>query len=154
MPQLQLPIFPAESREINEGIGVHCMDGKVVYVYGHLPVFQHEEGDVGSFRMFTSQMVANGTAKAGQIAATFGVPLGTVKRYVAVYRERGAKGFFESRQRARSETKLTAEVKEQARQLLEQGMAVSEVGRQVKVEASTLHKAIRSQRLKFKKKSR
>ncbi len=44
--------------------------------------------------MFTSQMVANGTAKAGQIAATFGVTQGTVKRYVAVYRQQGEKVFF------------------------------------------------------------
>jgi hypothetical protein len=28
----------------------------VYYVYGHLPVFQHGEGDVRAFRMFTSQL--------------------------------------------------------------------------------------------------
>lgn len=154
MPQLQLPLFPAECKEINEDIAVQCQDGKVVYVHGHLPILQHESVDLVSFRMFTSLMVANGTAKAGQIAATFGVPLATVKRYVAQYRQKGAKGFFETKQRARSETKLTGEVKQQARQLLEQGMDVAGVGRQLNVGASTLHKAIRSQRLEFKKKNR
>lgn len=152
MPQLQLPLFPAGSKGITGEIGVHCQDGKVVYVCGHLPVFQHDAGDLGSFRMFTSQMVVNGTAKAGQIAATFGVPLATVKRYAAIYRLSGAKGFFETKARFRSETKLTEEVKEQARKLLEEGMNVAAVGKELSVQASTLHKAIRSQRLQFKKK--
>ncbi len=39
MPQLQLPMFPAETKEISEQIGVHCQGGQVVYVYGHMPVF-------------------------------------------------------------------------------------------------------------------
>jgi transposase-like protein len=61
-------------------------------------------------------------------------------------------GFFQKRTRKRSETKLTAEIKQQARQLLEQGANVAAVGRQLKVLPTTLHKAIRSQRLEFKKK--
>ena len=69
MPQLQLPLFPAESKAITEEIGVHCQDGKVVYVCGLLPVFQHGADDLASFRMFTSQMVTHGTAKAAQIEA-------------------------------------------------------------------------------------
>ena len=37
---------------------------EVCYVYGHLPVFQHEESDIKSFRMFTSQMIATGESWA------------------------------------------------------------------------------------------
>ena len=32
MPQIQLPIFPAGTEEINRNVGVHCKDGKVVYI--------------------------------------------------------------------------------------------------------------------------
>lgn len=149
MPQLQLPIFPAE---INQQIAVQCQDGKVVYVHGHLPVFQHAADNLKSFRFFTSQMIAHGTARASEIAATFGVPLATVKRYVGVYRQQGPEGFFQRRVRQRSETKLNAEIKQQARQLLEAGGSVAEVGRQLKLLPTTLHKAIRSQRLEYKKK--
>ncbi len=80
MPQLQLPLFPAGIKAINQDIGVECKDGKVVYVHGHLPVFQHEETDLKSFRFFTSQMVDRGVVRAGEVAGTFGVPQGTVKR--------------------------------------------------------------------------
>ena len=42
MPQLQLPVFPAGATDINRDGGVQCQDGVVVYIHGHLPVFQHE----------------------------------------------------------------------------------------------------------------
>ena len=57
MPQLQLPIFPAGVTEINNQIAVQTEAGRVFYLHGHLPVFHHEEKDIGSFRMFTSQMI-------------------------------------------------------------------------------------------------
>jgi hypothetical protein len=94
MPQLQLPIFPAGVTEIDNRIAVQKEDGRVCYVHGHLPVFQQEEQDVRSFRMFTSQTIATGTVKPREIVQTFGVPTIAVKRYVKLYREQGAKGFY------------------------------------------------------------
>ena len=152
MPQLQLPIFPDGTKEINRDVGVQCAEGKVVYLHGHLPVFQHDEKDVKSFRLFTSQMVANGVARAREVVEAFGVPLGTVKRYAGVFRREGPAGFYQSKERKRSETKLTEEVKEKAQALLSAGCSVAEVARQTGVEATTLHKAIRTKRLQFKKK--
>src|SRR5437016_14586607 len=104
MPQLQLPIFPAGVREINRQIAVQKEAGRVCYIHGHLPVFQHEEQDVRSFRMFTSQMIVK----------TFGVPMITVKRDMKLYRDSGAKGFYEAKP-ARSSASVPNG------QLLEQG---------------------------------
>ena len=64
---MQLPIFPAGFTEINSRVGVETKDGQVCYVYGHLPVFQHEDSDVRSFRMFTSQMIVTGSVKPKEI---------------------------------------------------------------------------------------
>ena len=49
MSQLQLPIFPAGVTEINNRIAVQKEAGRVFYVHGHLPVFQHAEQDLRSF---------------------------------------------------------------------------------------------------------
>ena len=92
MPQLQLPIFPAGVTEINSQIAVQTEAGRVFYLHGHLAVFQHEEQDVRSFRMFTSQMIAGGTVKPKEIVKTFGVSMITVKRHMKLYREHGTKG--------------------------------------------------------------
>src|ERR1035437_7136417 len=111
MPQLQLPMFPAGVTEINSQIAVQKEAGRGFYLHAHLPVFQHEEQDVRSFRMFTSQMIAGGT----------------VKRYVKVYRDHGSKGFYASQPRHSSASVLKGPVLEQAQQLLDGARSVPEV---------------------------
>src|SRR6266700_2743433 len=148
MPQLQLPMFPAGVTEINNRIAIEVEEDRVCYIHGHLPVFQHEKEDVRSFRMFTSQMIANGTVKPKEIVETFGVPMVTVKRYMKVYREQGAKGFYESKPRHSSASKLKDEILGRAQQLLDQGQTIPEVAKEIEVLANTIHKAIRAGRLR------
>jgi transposase len=154
MPQLQLPIFPAGVTEINSQIAVQKEAGRVLYLYGHLPVFQHGEQDVRSFRMFTSQMIEGGTVKPQEIVKTFGVPMITVKRYVKLYRDRGSQGFYAAKPRHSSASVLKGETLAQAQQLLAEGRSVPEVAAALNVLANTLHKAIRAGRLpNFQKKA-
>jgi Mor family transcriptional regulator len=148
MPQLQLPIFPVGVTEINTRVAVEAKDGRVCYIHGHLPIFQHDEKDVWSFRMFTSQMIVNGTANPKEIVQTFRVPMGTVKRYMKVYRDHGAKGFYEPKPRHSSASVLKGEVLERAQQCLDQGQNVPEVAKQLNVLGNTIHKAIRAGRLR------
>jgi hypothetical protein len=153
MPQLQLPIFPAGVTEINGQIAVEKRNGTVYYLHGHLPVFHHDEKDVAGFRMFTSQLIVNGTVRPKEIVQAFGVPLVTVKRYVKVMRECGSAGFYVAQSRHSSASVLKGEVLQRAQQLLEQGVKVPEVARELQVLANTLHKAIRAGRLPQSKKT-
>src|ERR1035438_1230535 len=146
MAQLQLPIFPAGVTPINNQIAIACESAKVVYVLGHMPVFQHGKEDLASFRLFTSQLIDQGTVRHGDVVRTFGVPLATVKRYVKLYREQGAKGFFAPR-RHRWASVLNEETKARAQALLETGRSVPEVGQELEILPNTLHKAIRAGRL-------
>jgi hypothetical protein len=148
MPQMQLPMFPAGVGEINHQLAVEKRDGQVYYLYGHAVVFHHGEEDVRGFRMFTSQLIVNGTAKPKEIMRAFGVPAITVKRSVKVYRERGVEGFYVSTPRHSSASVLKGEVLERGQQLLDQGLSVPEVARELKVLSNTLHKAIRAGRLR------
>ena len=147
MPQLQLPIFAAGVTEINSRIAVQREAGRVCYVHGLLPVFQHDEADVRSFRMFTSQMIVVGTVKPKEIVKTFGVPLITVKRYVKLYRECGAKGFYEAKPRHSSASVLKREVLEQAQRMLDEGRGMPEVAEELGVLRNTLLKAVRADRV-------
>ena len=108
---------------------------------------------MASFRLFTSQLVVNGTVGQVDVARAFSVPLGTVKRYVRRYRDSGAKSFFTLPNR-RSAGVLKGELKEQAQALLDAGKSVPEVGRALHVLPDTLHKAIGTQRLRQPKKRR
>ena len=151
MPQLQLPIFPQGLTSITEDLAFQREDGKVVYFHGLLPVFQHDEKDLKTCRMYTSQLAANKTVRQQDIVRAFGVPLATVKRYMKVHRQQGAEGFFRQPRR-RSANVLTPEVKQRAQALLEEGKTVPEVSREIGVAGTTLHKAIQAGRLHaFKK---
>jgi transposase len=72
----------------------------------------------------------------------------TVKRYMKVYRQQGAKGFYESKPRHSSASKLKSETLARAQQLLEEGRRVPEVAEEIDVLANTIHKAIRTGRLR------
>src|SRR6266699_5350337 len=118
MPQLQLPIFRQGLRSISEDLAFQREDGKMVYCHGLLPVFQHEEKDLKSFRMFTSQLIGNGRVRQGDIVRAFGVPLAPGMRYMKVHRQQGTAGVVQTPRR-RSANVLTAEVKQQAQALLD-----------------------------------
>ncbi len=153
MPQVQLPIFPAGSVDINGDLACRVEGDQVVYYNGHLPVFTHSKNDLGSFRLFTSQLIVQGSATQGQIAKAFGVPLVAIKRGTKLYRERGAKGFFVPKAR-REGSKLNAQKMEEARALLVQGHGLAVVSRQTGVLKDTLRKAIEAGRLPAVKKTR
>jgi transposase-like protein len=146
MPQVQLPVFPAGARPLNEDLAFECHEGQVTYFNGHLPVFTHAQDDLGAFRLFTSQLVVNGSATQGDIRRAFGVPKVAVQRAVDKYRAGGAGAFFVP-PKARPGRKLTPEVLAQVQARLDQGESVPQISRQTGVLANTIHKAIRAGRL-------
>jgi transposase len=153
MPQVQLPIFPAGSVQINSDLACLCEGAQVVYYNGHLPVFTHDKSDLGSFRLFTSQLIVQGIATQGHVAKAFGVPLVAIKRATKLYRERGAAGFFVPKAR-REGSKLNDEKLEEARAMLKKGHSLAEVSEQTGVLKDTLRKAIKAGRLPEVKKKR
>ena len=155
MPQVQLPLFPAGATQFNEALAVECRDGQVTYFNGHLPVYTHAQSDLAAFRLFTSQLLVNGSASQGDIRRAFGVPKVAVQRAVDRYRAGGAAAFFVPPP-PRAGRKLTPAVLLQVQALLDQGQSVPQTGQATGVLNNTLHKAIRAGRLRVgaKKKTR
>jgi len=147
MPQMHLPFFPDGVEHITSELAVEKRDGQVTYFNGHMPVFIHAEDDIATFRMITAQFCINGNAKQADISRAFGITLICIKRAVKRYRERGVAGFYEEPKR-RGPAVLTAEVLEQAQELLDEGWETTAVAEQVGVKRDTLAKAIRAGRLR------
>lgn len=146
-------MFPSGAVEINADLACGCEGEKVVYFHGQLPVFTHAKSDVASFRMFTSQLIVQGSATIGQIQKAFGVPLVAIKRATKLYRTRGAAGFFAPKPR-RAGPKLTPAKLDEARVLLAAGEPIARVGQRLDVLPDTLRKAIAAGRLPAAKKKR
>jgi transposase len=152
MPQLQLPIFPSGTIRITPILGFEKRDGQVTYFHYAMPVFSHDEADLASFRMITSQFCISGVCKQPQIVKSFGVALSTVKRYCALYREKGPAGFYQPRKN-RGAAILTAEVMAKAQQCLDRDMPVEAVAEELGIKRDTFKKAVRAGRLHVKKKT-
>jgi hypothetical protein len=146
MPQVQMPLFPQGTTELTSHLAFQARDGRVTYFYGHLPVFIHDEKDLRTFRMITSQFIVNGVVRQSRIIKAFGLPPVTVKRYVKLYRTKGTAGFFQEPQH-RGPVVLTKEVLVRAQELLDEGLSRSATAAQVGIKANTLAKAIRAGRL-------
>lgn len=146
MPQAQLPIFPNGVTPINTNLAFEKRDGSVTYFNGMMPVFCHDEDDLNTFRMITSQFYINGNATQAEICRAFGITPINVKRAVKKYREQGAGGFYKPRN-TRGASVLIPEVLQQAQRLLDQGKQVSDIAKTMDVKRNTLNKAILDKRL-------
>jgi DNA invertase Pin-like site-specific DNA recombinase len=113
-------------------------------------MFVHEEGDLRSFRMITTQLIITGTVSQAEVSRAFHVPLVTVKRCVKLHRERGPEGFFKPAKR-REGRRLNEEALKQAQRLLEEGWSVAQVAQELGILATTLHKAIGDGRLRWER---
>ncbi len=94
MSQLILPLLPSGSTEINDYLSVKNENGYWYYFVGINPIFSHEENDLASFRMFTSQLIVSGQCRNIDIIKAFGVSPNSVKRGVKKYKKGGIKAFF------------------------------------------------------------
>ena len=147
MPEPFLPLFPADVTEINRHVSFAKREGRIYYFNGPMPVFSHEEKDLASFRMFTSQLVHDGNCSQAEIARAFGVSAISLKRYVKKFKEAGIKGFYAPPAR-RGSPVLTPEVLKQVQSKLDEGQEIARVASELKLKADTLNKAVRSGRLK------
>jgi transposase len=152
MLTMQLPLFPPELTFINRQISFQKKDGKVYYFHGLFPLFSHEESDLKSFRLITSQLAVSGNVKLIEIAKAFGVTYISVKRSVNLLRKEGPEGFFKKEEaKPRTPHVLTGEVVEKVQRYLDKGYSPSEIAGKLNLKANTIQKAIQAGRLRKKK---
>ena len=146
MPQALLPLIPDGATQVNDRISVVQQQGQWTYFCGIHPVFEHGEEDRASFRMFSAQLVCQGSCRQSEIIQTFGVSKNSVKRSVKKYRDEGIESFFRPR-RPRSSNVLTPQVVAWAQELLYRGGSPSEVADELEIKRDTLRKAINQGRI-------
>ncbi len=148
MPQIHLPFFAEGMTPINSDLAFTKRDGRVTYFNGgQHPVFSHDEGDIATFRMITSQFCIDGVAKLVEISRAFGIPSVSVKRAVKRYREQGPAGFYKEPGR-RGPAILKPPVLAEIQNLLDTGFSIPQTAEKLDLKANTLHKAVQDGRLR------
>lgn len=142
-----LPFFPEGITPITDHLSFKRENGTITYFNYLMPVFTHEETDLKTFRMITSQFCEHGHATQAQIQRAFGVTKISVKRAVKLYRTKGVQGFYEPG-KGRGAAVLTPEVLEEVQKQLDLGESVADIATKHQLKQNTLAKAIRADRLR------
>lgn len=147
MHQTFLPVFPKDTRMINTDIGIKHIGEKILYFNGGMPMYQHHKNDYKSFRYITSQMIDLKTVRHIEIISTFKVSKESVNRWLRIYRQEGACGFFQKKKVVKQGTVLTDDVLPKAQGLLNLGKTTKEIGEELDIKRDTIQKAISFHRL-------
>ena len=141
-----MPLIADGATQISNSINVVRENDQWIYFCGVQPVFQHAESDHRAFRMFTAQLISQGSCRQRDVIRAFGVSKTSVIRSVNRYRTGGVEAFYAPRA-SRGSSVITPEVAAQAQQLLGAERSLREVAQKLGIKPDTLRKAIQQGRL-------
>ncbi|NJK94893.1 MAG: hypothetical protein HC905_08240 [Bacteroidales bacterium] len=149
--QLHLPIYPRETRLINDHVGVYQKDGIVQYIINGMPVYSHSEEDINAFRFITSNFIEQGLCRKVDIERFFNVSEDSVYRYHKKFREQAEQGFFGDDARQGKAHKITGERRQRIQDKLDKSQSVNSIAKEEGVRESAMRYAIKQGYLKKKK---
>jgi transposase len=143
-----LPLIPHGANRISDNLSVVHKNGECVYFHGCLPIFNHSEDDMKSFRMISSSFINNGICKNREIIKVFNVSKSSVIRSSQKFKDHGGSAFYANKKTRGSATVLTLSIIEEAENLLYDGFSCSEIAKKLKIKVGTLRKGISDGRVK------
>src|SRR3990170_5517087 len=122
--QLQLPIYPKDTRMVSDCLGVYEKDDIVQYIASGLPVYAHAKEDINAFRFITSNFIHQGICRKVDIQRCFGVSEDSVHRYYTKFLEKKETGFFGDDARKGKAHKIVGDRRIRIQQKLDKGQSV------------------------------
>jgi DNA-binding CsgD family transcriptional regulator len=148
--QMQLPIFPVDTKLVNNTLGILSTDEMVYYLHNGSPVFCHPESNINHYRFICGNLVANGLCTASELADALGVTRRSIERYAKKHRESDGDAFLVKPDRRGQCFKMTPKVLAKTQELLDQGLNKEEIARQLNISSSSIRNHIKKGGLKKK----
>ncbi|NEW85346.1 MAG: hypothetical protein GZ094_23695 [Mariniphaga sp.] len=146
--QLQLPIFPGQTKLINSSIGFFSKDDFIFYLHNGSPIFCHAKGDRNSYRYILANLVVNNMCGCSELSKALGINAKNVQRYVKDLREHGM-GYFFNREDNRGQChKFTIDKQAQAQKLLDTGYSQQRTAKELGISESAIRYHLREGNLK------
>ena len=146
--QMQLPVFPSDTKLINPCLGFRKFEDTVFYMHNGSPIFCHEENDLNSYRYICATMVTNRLCKCSELATALGVGRKNIERYVHSLKEKGSDWFFNRVEQRGQCYKFTESSLSEAQKLLNDGISVSKVAQHIQVSEGAIRYHIKKGTLK------
>lgn len=146
--QLQLPIFPEDTKLISSVLGVYEKDQLVQYIVNGLPVYSHSKEDYHSFRYITSNFIAQGLCRKVDISRGFHVSNESVLRWYKKYQEVGEAAFYGPDARKGRPYKIIGSKRARIQHRLDKGESVNSIAKAEQVAESAIRYQIKQGYLK------
>ena len=117
--QLQLPIFPENTKLINYSVGFYKEKDYIYYLHNGSPIFCHHVDSINNYRYILANLVQSKLCSASEISKALGISCRNVERYTKKLRENGMDSFFNQVDYRGECYKMTESVLLQAQQLLD-----------------------------------
>lgn len=119
--QMQLPIFPENTKLINSSVGFFKKDEFIYYLHNGSPIFCHHVDNTNNYRYILANLVESKLCHVSEISKALGISQRNVERYAQKLRQQGIESFFNQTDHRGECYKMTESVLIHAQQLLDQG---------------------------------
>lgn len=146
--QIQLPLFPIQTKLINNNVGFFEKSGIVYYLHNGSPIYCHNKEDVNNYRYIVANLVESGLCQPSEIGFALGVSTRNIQRYAKSLREKGASWFFNREDNRGQCYKLNDKLLETAQEQIYANIPISQIARRLEVTEGAIRHHIRHGKLK------
>lgn len=148
--QMQMPIYPRETKLINGSVGVYQRDGMVYYLHHGSPLFCHKLEDKNSYRYILGNLVYTRLARISDISRVLGINRKNLERYAKALKDNGIDWFFNREDNRGKCHQMTEQKMRKAQELIDEGLSNKAVGAGIGVSEGAVRYHRRSGSLKKK----
>jgi hypothetical protein len=149
--QMQLPLFPSETKLITPCLGVFEKSGMVYYLHNGSPIYCHSVGDMNNYRYITAMLVVNGLCKPIDLSKTLGVGAINFQRYAKNFREKGVNWFINREEHRGQCYKLNEASLSTAQSMLDENHTILSIAKHLGVTEGALRHHQKTGKLKKNK---
>jgi biotin operon repressor len=136
--QFKLPLFPGDTKMINDYIGFRRQDDFVYYLHSGSPVYCHKIEDKNSYRQTLASLIVNNLCTITELSNALGINRKKVECYAKALREHGSEWFF-NREDGRGQChKMTAELLAVIQQKLNSGLSKYRISKEHNISDSAI----------------
>ena len=146
--QMQMPIFPENTKMINSSVGFFKKDEFVYYLHNGSPIYCHEQGQLNSYRYILANLVTTKLCTIADLSRALGIQVKNIQRYKKALEENGTEWFF-SREDTRGQCyKLTDDKLLKSQNFLNDGYSQKQAAKEIGVSEGAIRYHLRKGALK------
>ncbi len=148
--QLNLPIFPVDSRPINSILSVVTIDDFVYYFVNGNPIRTHPVGSITDFKFHIAEMIHLKICKKSEAAVFFNVSIELIKNACKVLKEEGIAGFYKDKHNGISASQMLPDRIIRIQESLDKGQSNLSIAKREGISEGTIRYNISIGKLKKK----